>query len=54
MQYAYPCLLKSEEDSVSVSFPDIPEALTYGTDRPNALAQKRQARAYQAQSVILI
>ena len=43
MQYAYPCVLISEEDSVSVSFPDIPEALTCGTDRSDALAQAADA-----------
>ena len=39
MQYAYPCILASEEDGVSVSFPDIPEALTCGIDRRDALTQ---------------
>ena len=39
MQYAYPCILTSEEDGFSVSFPDIPEALTCGTDRRDALTQ---------------
>ena len=43
MQYAYPCVLTSEEDGVSVSFPDIPEALTCGNDRPDALAQSADA-----------
>lgn len=36
MQYAYPCILTSEQDGVSVSFPDIPEALTCGIDRSDA------------------
>jgi antitoxin HicB len=39
MQYAYPCILASEGDGVSVSFPDIPEALTCGIDRRDALTQ---------------
>ena len=39
MQYAYPCTLGSEEDGFSVSFPDIPEALTCGIDRRDALTQ---------------
>ena len=43
MQYAYPCTLTSEEDGVSVSFPDIPEALTCGNDRMNALEQATDA-----------
>ena len=43
MQYAYPCILTSEEDGVSVSFPDIPEALTCGIDRTDALAQAADA-----------
>ena len=43
MQYAYPCVLTSEEDGVSVSFPDIPEALTCGDDRSDALVQASDA-----------
>ena len=43
MQYAYPCVLTSEEDGVSVSFPDIPEALTCGNDRLEVLAQASDA-----------
>lgn len=43
MQYAYPCILTSEEDGVSVSFPDIPEALTCGDDRSDALVQASDA-----------
>lgn len=43
MQYAYPCVLTSEEDGVSVSFPDLPEALTCGIDRLDALAQAADA-----------
>lgn len=43
MQYAYPCMLKPEEDGVSVSFPDIPGALTCGSDRRDALEQATDA-----------
>ncbi|MDE0510349.1 MAG: type II toxin-antitoxin system HicB family antitoxin [Gammaproteobacteria bacterium] len=43
MQYAYPCVLTSEDDGVSVSFPDIPEALTCGDDRSDALVQASDA-----------
>ena len=43
MQYAYPCVLTPEEDGVSVSFPDIPEALTCGDDRSDALVQASDA-----------
>ncbi len=43
MQYAYPCMLKPEEDGVSVSFPDIPAALTCGSDRRDALEQATDA-----------
>ena len=39
MQYAYPCVLASDEDGFSVSFPDVPAALTCGIDRSDALAQ---------------
>ncbi len=39
MQYAYPCILAPEGDGFSVSFPDIPEALTCGIDRRDALTQ---------------
>ncbi len=43
MRYAYPCALIFEEDGVSVSFPDIPEALTCGNDRMDALEQATDA-----------
>lgn len=43
MQYAYPCVLTSEEDGVSVFFPDVPEALTCGDDRSDALVQASDA-----------
>ena len=38
MQYAYPCVMTPEEEGgFSVSFPDVPEALTCGRDRTDAL-----------------
>lgn len=43
MQYAYPGRLTPGEDGVSVSFPDIPGALTCGIDRSDALAQAADA-----------
>ena len=47
MQYAYPCLLTPEEDGrgFAVSFPDVPEALTCGRDRAQALAMAEDALA---------
>ncbi len=46
MQYVYPCVLMSEEEGgFSVSFPDVPEALTCGNDRADALAQAQDALA---------
>ena len=45
MRYAYPCVLTPEEDGggFSVSFPDVPEALTCGDDRAEALAMAEDA-----------
>lgn len=43
MQYAYPCVLTPEESGFSVSFPDIPEALTSGNNRVDALAMAEDA-----------
>lgn len=39
MQYAYPTRLDSEPDgsAINVSFPDVPEALTWGDDEAEAL-----------------
>lgn len=38
MQYVYPCVLTPEDDGgFFVSFPDVPEALTGGDDRAEAL-----------------
>ena len=47
MRYAYPCVLTPEEggDGFSVSFPDVPEALTCGDDRAEALAMAEDALA---------
>lgn len=46
MRYAYPCVLVPEEEGgFSVSFPDVPEALTGGSDRTEALAMAEDALA---------
>lgn len=46
MQYAYPCVLAPENDGgFSVSFPDVPEALTCGDSRAEALALAEEALA---------
>ena len=46
MRYAYPCVLTPEGDGgYSVSFPDVPEALTCGDDRDEALAMAEDALA---------
>ncbi len=46
MRYAYPCVLTPEKSGgYSVSFPDVPEALTYGDDRDEALAMAEDALA---------
>jgi len=46
MRYAYPCVLASEEDGgCSVSFPHVPEALTCGDNREEALAMAEDALA---------
>ena len=46
MRYAYPCVLAPEEGGgFSVSFPDVPEALTCGDDRAEALAMAEDALA---------
>ena len=46
MLYVYPCALVPEEDGgFSVSFPDVPEALTCGNDRADALAMAEDALA---------
>lgn len=46
MRYAYPCVLAAEQDGgFSVSFPDVPEALTCGDDRAEALEMAEDALA---------
>lgn len=46
MRYAYPCELAPEQDGgFSVSFPDVPEALTCGDDEVEALALAEVALA---------
>ena len=46
MRYAYPCVLTPEEGGgFSVSFPDVPEAITCGEDRAEALAMAEDALA---------
>ena len=37
MRYAYPAVLKRDDGAVSVAFPDVPEAHTYGDTRREAL-----------------
>ena len=44
MQYVYPCVLTSEDEGgFFVSFPDVPEALTGGDDRAEALEMAEDA-----------
>ncbi len=46
MIYAYPCELSADEDGVLVvTFPDVPEAITGGRDRSEALAMAEDALA---------
>ena len=45
MQYTYPCIVTPDDGGFSVSFPDVPEALTCGDDRAEALAMARDALA---------
>ena len=46
MLYAYPCVLTPDEDeSLVVTFPDVPEAITGGADRSEALAVAEDALA---------
>ncbi len=46
MRYSYPCVLSPEEDGgFSVSFPDVPEAITCGDDRSDAIAMAEDALA---------
>ena len=42
MRYVYPCILKAEyRGGFFVRFPDLPEALTGGSDREDALAMAK-------------
>ncbi len=45
MRYTYPCVLTPDDGGVSISFPDVPEALTCGDDRAEALASAQDALA---------
>ena len=46
MIYAYPCVLTPAEDgSLIATFPDVPEAITGGADRSEALAMAEDALA---------
>ena len=46
MIYSYPCQLTPDEDGGLVAtFPDVPEAITGGDDRPEALAMAEDALA---------
>ena len=46
MIYAYPCQLTADEDGMIVAtFPDVPEAITGGRDRAEALAEAEDALA---------
>ena len=46
MTYAYPCALTPAEDgSLIATFPDVPEAITGGPDRSEALAKAEDALA---------
>lgn len=41
--YAYPARLRPDEDTVMATFPDFPEAGTYGANRAEAVAQAADA-----------
>ena len=45
MRYVYPAVLDPEPDgsAINVSFPDVPEALTWGDDEAEALDLPRTA-----------
>ena len=46
MRHSYPCVLAPEKDGgFAVSFPDVPEALTCGDDRSEAIAMAEDALA---------
>lgn len=43
MRYAYPADILEEDDGVTVTFPDVPEAITRGDTRGDALARAEDA-----------
>jgi antitoxin HicB len=43
MRYAYPAEVLEAPDSVTVTFPDVPEAITCGDTTPEALARAQDA-----------
>ncbi|GAB0115971.1 type II toxin-antitoxin system HicB family antitoxin [Acidisoma sp. 7E03] len=43
MRYLYPAEVTHSEDGVTVSFPDVPEAIATGNTVPEALSQARDA-----------
>lgn len=45
MRYTYPCELTPDDGGVSISFPDVPEALTCGDDRTEAVSMAQDALA---------
>ena len=45
MRYTYPCVLTPDDGGVSISLPDVPEALTCGEDRTEASATAQDALA---------
>ncbi len=54
MRYAYPCVLHPEEPSgFYVTFPDVPGALTNGTDRAEALDMAKDALAVALAGYVL-
>ena len=45
MRYTYPCEMVPDDGGVSIRFPDVPEALTCGEDRTEAVAMAQDALA---------
>lgn len=43
MNFDYPVILAPDGDTVLVTFPDVPEAITFGADEAEALLQARDA-----------
>lgn len=53
MQYAYYAALEPDPDGgFLVTFPDVPEAITHGADRADALASAREALALALRGII--